>query len=511
MSEGSIPARFILPNGREIPLNGAMTMGRSVDNSIKLEGDAVSRRHAAVEVMQGKVILSDLSSANGTYVNEKRITIPTELREGDRVRVGSNTLTFKKSAAPARADSPAGGTIVWQTTEPLTLVRGDGAEFGLNRSMRVGRSDDNDLVLTGDTSASQHHAKIDLVAGQAIITDLTSRNGTWVNGKRISGATRLNHGDRILVGDTIFRLRLGTRPLVDAGAKPKQSSTLGVGLFLGGGILTLVVVGVVLAGLLAVGGVWYFAFRIEPTPVPVPTAAQTTSPEDSPSYVATLQAGAERLALRALVWIVAPVGNPRTTQDASTGSGSLLSEKGYVLTNFHVVGDPVSGRYYNKEGWVLVGLNWDNPDDAPNTFYRAEVVQEDNRLDLALLHIVGLENGDPLPPDIIFPSIPVGNSDDLKIGDAIAVLGFPGLGGDTPTLTRGAVSGFLFDDRNNLDRGWIKTDAEINPGNSGGMAINARGELIGVPTQAFTGTEVTGKISEIRPINFAQHFIDQIP
>jgi S1-C subfamily serine protease len=158
-----------------------------------------------------------------------------------------------------------------------------------------------------------------------------------------------------------------------------------------------------------------------------------------------------------------------------------------------------------------VGLNWDNPDDAPDTFYRAEVVQEDNRLDLALLHIVGLENGDPLPPDIIFPSIPVGNSDDLKIGDAIAVLGFPGLGGDTPTLTRGAVSGFLFDDRNNLDRGWIKTDAEINPGNSGGMAINARGELIGVPTQAFTGTEVTGKISEIRPINFAQHFIDQIP
>ncbi len=67
-------------------------------------------------------------------------------------------------------------------------------------------------------------------------------------------------------------------------------------------------------------------------------------------------------------------------------------------------------------------------------------------------------------------------------------IGNPGLGGDTPTLTRGTVSGFLLDDENNLPQGWIKTDAEINPGNSGGMAINANGELIGVPTQAFTGT-----------------------
>lgn len=510
MSEGTTPARFILPNGREIPLSGAMTMGRSVDNAIKLDGDAVSRKHAAVEAMRGKVLLSDLNSSNGTFVNERRITAPTELRDGDRVRIGSNTLTFKKGAAPARADSAAGGTIVWQTAEPLTLVRGDGAEFGLNRSMRVGRADDNDLVLTNDNSASQHHAKIDLVAGQAIVTDLSSRNGTWVNGKRIGGATRLNHGDRILTGDTVFRLRVGTRPLIDADAKPGQSSALGVGLFLGGGLLTLIVAGVVLAGLLAAGGAWYFFFRSEPTPAPVPTTAQT-NPEDTPGYAATLQAGAEQLALRALVWIVAPVGNPRTTNDASTGSGSLLSDQGYVLTNFHVVGDPVSGRYYNKEGWVLVGLNWDNPDDAPNTFYRAEVVDEDNRLDLALLRIFALEDGDPLPSDLFFPFVPVGNSDELRIGDPIAVLGFPGLGGDTPTLTRGTVSGFLFDDRNSLDRGWIKTDAEINPGNSGGMAINARGELVGVPTQAFTGAEVTGKISEIRPINFARRFIEQIP
>jgi len=419
------------------------------------------------------------------------------------------TCSFTNAEAAGQAAAPAGGTVVWQTAEPLTLVRGDGAEFGLNRSMIVGRGEDNDLVLTGDTSASQRHSKIDLVAGQAIITDLSSRNGTWVNGKKISGPTRLKHADKILVGDTVFRLRVGSQPLADADSKPKQSAALGVGLFVGGGVLTLIVVGAVIVIGIILFAAWSFFFQPEPTPIP-PTPVSAPSAE-SPVSAATEQASAERAALRALVWIVAPVGNPRTTNDASTGSGSLLSDQGYVLTNFHVVGDLDTGRLYNREKWAQVGLNWNSPDAAPDTFYRAEVVLHDSQLDLALLHIIALENGDPLPADTSFPFLPVGNSDDLKIGDPIAVLGFPGLGGDTPTLTRGTVSGFLRDEFNNLERGWIKTDAEINPGNSGGMAINARGELVGVPTQAFTGADVTGKISEIRPINFAASLIDLIP
>jgi putative serine protease PepD len=99
----------------------------------------------------------------------------------------------------------------------------------------------------------------------------------------------------------------------------------------------------------------------------------------------------------------------------------------------------------------------------------------------------------------------------MRIGDPIAILGFPGLGGDTPTFTRGTVSGFLPDNSIHQDFGWIKTDAEVNRGNSGGMAINANGELIGVPTMAAVDTEVTGKISEIRPINLAKVVTDAIP
>ncbi len=500
MSDASPGPHLILPDGHEILLTGSMTLGRSVDNHLKLEGEAVSRKHAVVEMLPGKVMLSDLGSSNGTYLNEKRITAPTQLHDNDRVRIGHNVLIFKKGA-PTVAQ-----TIAWQTTEPLTLVRGDGAEFGLNRSLRLGRAEDNDLVLTNDNSGSQHHAKIDLVVGQAFITDLGSRNGTWVNSQRISGATRLKHGDKILAGDTVFRLRVGTRPMPDAESRPKAGAALNMGLFLGGGLLSLLAVGVVVVTLAIAGGAWYFFFQ--PTPQPPPA---TQAPTPALVNAATQQAEAEHTALRALVFVIAPVGNPNTTQDAASGSGSLISEQGYVLTNFHVVGNPKTGQLYNREKWALVGLNWNNPADTPDTFYRAEVTQSDRRLDLALLHIFALKDGDPLPANLVFPSLPVGNSDALKFGDPIAVIGYPGLGGDTPTLTRGAVSGFLLDEDNNLERGWIKTDAEINPGNSGGMAINNQGELVGVPTQAFTGTNVTGKISEIRPINFALELLQQIP
>lgn len=489
------PARFILSDGHDIEITSSVTIGRSVENWIKLDGEAVSRKHASLDVIGSRFVLRDLSS-NGTFINEKRLTEPTELRDGDKVRIGPNVLVFKKPINPTQS------TMVWQTAEPLALVRGDGAEFGLNRSLHLGRAEDNDLVLTNDNSASQQQAKIDLVGGQAIVTDLTSRNGTWVNGKRINGPTRLKHGDKLAVGDTIFRLRVGGQPLPVTEKAGRPGAALGVGLFVGGGLLTFLAMSFVAVLAVAIGGFWYFYVR----PTPAPQAIVEVITQEPPAGGATQQALGEQAALRALVLVASPIGGPNA-DNISSGSGSLLNSDGYVLTNFHVVGDTKTGKYYSQAGWVIVGLNWDNVAAAPDTFYRAEVFKGDPNLDLAVLRIISLEDGSPLPNGLNFPYVPAGDSDALKIGDSIAVIGYPGLGGDTPTLTRGTVSGFLLDDVNHLSQGWIKTDAEINPGNSGGMAINANGELIGIPTQAFTGTEITGKISEIRPIAIALKFI----
>jgi pSer/pThr/pTyr-binding forkhead associated (FHA) protein len=497
-----------LPDEQKVYLVGRMRVGRADHNQVVLADEMASREHAEFEVTEDEVMLHDLGSSNHTFVNEVQLTAPQPLHDGDRIRIGQSTLIFHQPQA--KGPSVSGATLLWETKEPLWLVRGDGQSFALTRSLCLGRAADNDLVLEGQ-SASQHHARIDLDAERAIVTDLGSSNGTWVNGQRISAPHPLRHGDRLQMGDSLFTLQVEGHPVATepAEAVPAPRRTLRPGLLLGGGVILLL--GLLTISALAVGGIVLLR-REEATPIPTvaiatrlapPTATSSPAPTPVPSpAVAELRLQA----LRAAVFILTPIDG--TADEFSTGSGSLLTPAGHILTNFHVIGDVDSGEYYNQYQATLVGLNWEDPEGMPNTFYIAEIVQADRDLDIALLHIVASEEGDNLPAGLEFPTVPVGDSDSVGIGDELAIVGFPGLGGETITLTRGTVSGFLADEAGR-PRSWIKTDAEINPGNSGGMAINVKGELIGIPTIVISGQEVTGKIGWIRPIKFAYPLIDQ--
>jgi hypothetical protein len=93
--------------------------------------------------------------------------------------------------------------------------------------------------------------------------------------------------------------------------------------------------------------------------------------------------------------------------------------------------------------------------------------------------------------------IPIGDSDEVTIGDEVIILGYPSVGGDTITLTYGRVSGFTANPTLG-SHAWIKTDATILGGNSGGLAANSAGELIGVPTQLGAGD--TGEIVDCRVV-----------
>lgn len=205
-------------------------------------------------------------------------------------------------------------------------------------------------------------------------------------------------------------------------------------------------------------------------------------------------------ALLATVQIIVPVDGQRLS---SAGSGSVLTDKGHILTNFHVIGDPDTGRPYNRQGLIYVAVNPRDLKSPPQVAYLAQLVQGDQDMDLALIRLAATQDGGDLPPDLGLETVPVGDSDTVRIGDELSILGFPGLGGETVTFTRGSVSGFL------ASEGWIKTDAEINAGNSGGAAINRAGELVGVPSAAATETvEVPGKIGLVRPINLARPLIE---
>lgn len=159
-------------------------------------------------------------------------------------------------------------------------------------------------------------------------------------------------------------------------------------------------------------------------------------------------------------------GNRRQQQPiVGYGSGVIISEDGYIITNNHVI---------DKATELDVTLN-------NNKKYRAKLVGTDPITDIALLKIDGDD----------FPYIPFGNSDDLKVGEWVLAIGNPF--DLTSTVTAGIVSA---KGRGGIGRGsgdmtiqsFIQTDAAINPGNSGGALVNIIGQLVGINTAIYSQT-----------------------
>ena len=216
-----------------------------------------------------------------------------------------------------------------------------------------------------------------------------------------------------------------------------------------------------------------------------------------------------RKALNATVLILVPDDNGDLYD---TGSGTILDgDRGLILTNFHVIGDPDSGELFNSDGTAIIGVMAPDLRGAPVLRYVARMVDGSPEDDLAVLRVQGLLD-DPdaeLPTNLGLIAIERGDSDDLLPGDTLAVIGYPGLGGSTVTFTEGVVSGFLDENLDGVYE-WIKTDAEVNPGNSGGLAIDLSGRFIGVPSAGYSQADVAGKISLIRPGAVALPIFDGI-
>lgn len=152
--------------------------------------------------------------------------------------------------------------------------------------------------------------------------------------------------------------------------------------------------------------------------------------------------------------------------DCSVGSGSVIGDELHVLTNHHVVdadSDCVDPRISIRTVETASGR-------ARET-YLAEVVVADVDRDIAILKIEPVSDGSPA----LRPLVPV--SSDV-LGQELTVVGYPAIGGDTPTVSRGILAGFI--QANGVQ--WIKTDALVSGGNSGGAALDEQGRLLGVPT-----------------------------
>ena len=218
--------------------------------------------------------------------------------------------------------------------------------------------------------------------------------------------------------------------------------------------------------------------------------AATASAQDLSSVVT-------RRAVRAAVKITSDAGGG----EGATGSGTIIDPRGYVLTNFHVVGHThpgmgAPGSFINPSNEVRLAMVSTARDSAQER-YLGRVVRADLRLDLALVRIVSDVDGAPIPPSRRFPTVPLANTRRLRPGSRLFAFGFP-LGVRTINVTSGEMSGFQMNSRDEV--AWIRTDAEFNPGNSGGMLLDRRGRLVAVPTAVLSGRGTLEPIELARPV-----------
>jgi serine protease DegS len=176
-------------------------------------------------------------------------------------------------------------------------------------------------------------------------------------------------------------------------------------------------------------------------------------------------------------------GSERFRVDTGVGSAVIIDPEGYLVTNFHVIGLANEIRLQLADGRIA----------SP------ELIGVDAETDLALLKV-----------DLgTLPAIPLGRSDQLRIGDVVLAIGNPY--GLTKTVTQGIVSatgrgvlGLL------TFENFIQTDAAINEGNSGGALINTNGQLVGINTAVLTQDAGTEGIGFAIPVDLVRGVVEEI-
>jgi S1-C subfamily serine protease len=185
----------------------------------------------------------------------------------------------------------------------------------------------------------------------------------------------------------------------------------------------------------------------------------------------------------AINWFLEPV-----PQEGSTGSGSIIDTRGFVLTNNHVI---------ENAHRVFVNL-------SDGSQFEGAIVGVDPENDLAVLKFTPSQGME-------LKTIPYGDSANLMVGQKVLAIGNPFA--LERTLTVGIVSGLgrpIQTSRNRIIRDMIQTDASINPGNSGGPLLDTQGRMIGINTMIYSPSGGSVGIGFAVPVNTAKRVVNDI-
>ena len=435
----------------------ALIIGREPGVQLELQDDEVSRRHAAITRAQdGTVKVEDLASRNGTKVDGKRISEPTELTGGETIKVGQTEIAVS-AEAPGRGATKVAGTPIPAGGEPDKAEAAEAADGAGAPTEAVG------APPPADAPTSQAPAPTEPLPPTKSPPPTPPPPGAKPPpppppppppaGKRPAGQSRIS--------SLTNRLRPGSgrsesaiqRILLQRSVK--RATILAI---VAGGVALIAIIGLVL----------FFATDIFDDE-PAGEGAQAGIP-DEPTASDIIEA-----ARPSTVAILADVDG--TNNGGGTG-WVLDEEEGLIVTNGHVIENGETFRVMTAEG-----------DIQP-----AEVVGVAICDDLAVVQVEDTEG---------MVVLPIGSQDELEQGDTVFVLGYPSNLQTEPDLQ--VTEGIVSQVETTADIGpatgdpdlqeypnVIQTDAAINPGNSGGPMINEDGELIGVNTLGDESTESQG-------------------
>lgn len=182
-------------------------------------------------------------------------------------------------------------------------------------------------------------------------------------------------------------------------------------------------------------------------------------------------------------WFLEPV-----VTESGSGSGSIIDERGYVVTNVHVI---------ENASVITISL-------ADGTNYEGKVVGKDVESDIAVLKF-------DVPENVRLKTIIFGDSDSLKVGQRVIAIGNPFA--LERTMTTGIISGLgrpIQESENVIIRNMIQTDAAINPGNSGGPLLDSQGRMIGINTMIYSSSGSSSGIGFAVPVSTAKRVVSDL-
>jgi putative serine protease PepD len=537
-----------------------LRIGRSIEADVVLAAGSVSRQHAELRPVENGWVLVDSGSQYGTYVDGRRVTehmISGQITvqcgppaAGSTLRITPDPVASAPSPAPVRApmpvpvpappsgpvpsmpppppsdrpqgQTPPGGgydeTFILAAqppgppgsgparTGPDLLVVAEGREFRFRHPayLTVGRRPESDVVVT-DPVCSRMHGQVTATPGGWTYTN-SSQEGTFLNGRRVEQLP-FRESVRLRLGHPVAGPELALVPILSAAEEEQRFARKRRNR-------TLVRVAAGVAALVLIGGTIATAVLLSGSDDDPSSGGSGNDPAGSVDSMEVLTNEELDTAKAATVRLSAETTDLTGAPVEYSGSGSIIDEQGLILTNAHVAAPEAEGlaEQYGEDDqirdpeYLLVALT--QGDDRPaDPEYRARVVEADGNLDAAVVEIYADEEGNELDEELDLPTMPIGDSDELRTGDDVTVLGFPGISqSGAVTVTKGVVSTFIPSEEYG-PRSEIDTDTRIAPGNSGGAAINNDAEIIGIPSAFFSeGTPIVS--GRIRPINLVKDLIE---